>query len=431
MIIGAHQNSRKGLIHMGFEPVEGCEPFFLNDSWVSPLNFHPEVRSKMNLPSKVLIHDVTLRDGEQMAGVVFTEDEKVAIALELDKLGIPLIEIGTPAVSEEDQRAFKRLAKMKLKAKKIALARIMEEDVKLAAECGADGLFYETSINPYFVKHVLGLDSNEFIQRIIKGAKLAKELGLFVEFCGWDTFRINNLEWIKTVYTELLRNVEVDQIGISDTLGQAHPFTVNFLVRKMKEWFPSVPLAVHVHNDYGLATATALMAIASGAEAVETSFNCLGERTGNAATEEVVMGVEMILGIKTGIDCSGLYRVSKLIQEISKVRVAPNKPIVGDRIFHSESGIVIDANEKLRKATGFEYCMFPYNPKLTNRDVKYVAGKKSGRAYVRHFLERQGIMATEAQVDEILIRIKKQGIVLKNFLPDEEVKRIVESVLGK
>lgn len=414
---------------MNFERIEGCEPFFLNESWVSPLNFHPEVRAKMNLPSRVLIHDVTLRDGEQMAGVVFTEEEKVAIALELDKLGIPLIEIGTPAVSEEDQRAFKRLAKMNLKAKKIALARIMEEDVKLAAECGADGLFYETGINPYFVKYVLGLDSKEFIDRIIKGAKLAKELGLFVEFCGWDTFRINNLEWIKTVYTELLKHVEVDQIGISDTFGQAHPFTVNFLVRKMKEWFPSVPLAVHVHNDYGLATATALMAIASGAEAVETSFNCLGERTGNAATEEVVMGVEMILGIKTGVDCNGLYRVSKMIQEISKVHVAPNKPIVGDRIFFSESGIVIDANEKMKRATGFDYCMFPYNPKVTGRDVKYVAGKKSGRAYVRHYLQSKGLQATDKQMDEILLKIKKQGIILKNYLSDDEVDRIVKSVL--
>lgn len=365
-----------------------------------------------------------------MAGVVFTEDEKVAIALELDKLGIPLIEIGTPAVSEEDQRAFKRLAKMKLKAKKIALARILEEDVKLAAECGADGLFYETSINPYFVKHVLNLDSKEFINRIIRGAKLAKELGLFAEFCGWDTFRVNNLEWIKTVYTELLRNVEVDQIGISDTFGQAHPFTVNFLVRKMKEWFPSVPLSVHVHNDYGLATATALMAIASGAEAVETSFNCLGERAGNAPTEEVVMGLEMILGLKTNIDCSGLYRVSKLIQEISKVHVAPNKPIVGERIFHSESGIVIDANEKMRKATGYDYSMLPYNPEFIGRSIKYVAGKKSGRAYVRHFLEQKNLKATDAQIEEILIRIKKQGIILKNFLPDEEVERIVRSVLG-
>lgn len=414
---------------MPFEKVQGCEPFLLNQSWVSPLNFHPEIRSKMHLPNKVLIHDVTLRDGEQMAGVVFTEDEKVFIAQELDRIGVQMIEIGTPAVSEEDQRAFKRLSKMNLKAKKIALARIMEEDVKLAAECGADGLFYETSINPYFVKYVLGLDSKEFINRIIKGAKLAKEFGLFVEFCGWDTFRINNLEWIKTVYTELLKNVEVDQIGISDTFGQAHPFTVNFLVRKMKEWFPSVPLAIHVHNDYGLATATALMAVASGAEAVETSFNCLGERTGNASTEEVVMGLEMILGISTGIDCTRLYAISKLIQEISKVHVSPNKPIVGDRIFHSESGIIIDANEKLANATGFDYCMFPYNPRFTGRELKYVAGKKSGKAFVKHWLKKRNITVSETQIDEILMRIKKQGIVLKSFLHDEEVEKIVSMVM--
>ncbi len=418
------------MVKVPFEKLEGCEPFILNDSWVSPLNFIEEVRSKMNLPEQVIIHDVTLRDGEQMAGVVFTEDEKVFIAQELDKIGVPMIEVGFPAVSGEDQRVFKRLSKMNLKAKKIALARIMDEDVKLAAECGADGLFYETSINPYFVKYVLGLDSKEFIDRIIKGAKLAKELGLFVEFCGWDTFRINNLEWIKTVYTELLKNVEVDQIGISDTFGQAHPFTVNFLVRKMKEWFPSIPLSIHVHNDYGLATATALMAIASGAEAVETSFNCLGERTGNASTEEVIAGIEMILGIKTNVDCQELYRVSKMIQEVSKMHVAPNKPIVGDRIFDSESGIVIDANEKINRATEIKYAMYPYNPENFGRWLKYVGGKKSGRAFVKQYLDKRGLKANEAQVDEILVRIKKIGTVLKSALSDEDIDRIVELVLG-
>ncbi|KUK21098.1 MAG: 2-isopropylmalate synthase, partial [Pseudothermotoga lettingae] len=92
------------MVKVPFEKLEGCEPFILNDSWVSPLNFIEEVRSKMNLPEQVIIHDVTLRDGEQMAGVVFTEDEKVFIAQELDKIGVPMIEVGFPAVSGEDQR---------------------------------------------------------------------------------------------------------------------------------------------------------------------------------------------------------------------------------------------------------------------------------------------------------------------------------------
>lgn len=411
------------------ESIEGCSPFVLKDSWVSPLNFCQEVRSMMNLPGKVLIHDVTLRDGEQMAGVVFNEEEKIFIAQELDRIGIPLIEVGFPAVSEEDQRVFKKLSKMKLKAKKIALARIIEQDVELAAECGADGLFFETSINPYFVKHVLGLTTKEFINKIIKGAKLAKELDLFVEFCGWDTFRVDNLEYINTIYSELLKHVEVDQIGISDTLGQAHPFTVAFLVRKMKEWFPSVPLSIHVHNDYGLATATILTAVACGAEAVETSFNSLGERAGNASTEEVVAGIEMLLGLSTEIKTNEIYRVSQLIQQISKVPVAFNKPIVGDRIFHSESGIVIDANEKMSKALGIDYPMFPYNPSKFGRNLCYVAGKKSGRAFIKKYLAEKGLKATKSQIEEILTRVKKRGTVLKHFLNDAELDRIIQMVL--
>jgi len=414
---------------MNGETIEKCSRFLLKDSWVSPLNFCEEVRAKMHLPERVLIHDVTLRDGEQMAGVVFNEEEKIFIAKELDRIGIPMIEVGFPAVSEEDQRVFKRLSQMKLNAKKLALARIVEQDVKLAADCGADGLFFETSINPYFVKHVLGLTTKEFIDKIIKGAKLAKEFGLFVEFCGWDTFRVDNLEYTRKIYTELLKHVEVDQIGISDTLGQAHPFTVAFLVRKMKEWFPNVPLSIHVHNDYGLATATALTAVACGAEAVETSFNSLGERAGNASTEEVVAGLEMILGIDTKVDTSEIYRVSNLIQKISKVPMAPNKPIVGNRIFHSESGIVIDANEKMSKALGINYPMFPYNPSKFGRNLHYVAGKKSGKAFIRRYLAEKGLKATQSQIEEILIRVKKRGIVLKDFLSNDELDRIIRAVL--
>ncbi len=237
------------------------------------------------------------------------------------------------------------------------------------------------------------------------------------------------LEWTKTVYSELLKSVEVDQIGISDTLGQAHPLTVYFLISKMKEWFPNVPLSIHVHNDYGLATATALTAIAAGAEAVETSFNSLGERTGNASTEEVVAGLEMILGIETGVDCTQIYRISKIIQEISKVKVSPNKPIVGDRIFHSESGIVIDANEKMSSATGMKYPMFPYDPSMFGRKLVYVGGKKSGRAFIQYHLRKRGISATNSQIEEILMRIKKQGIVLKNYLDEAEVDEIIRKVV--
>lgn len=416
------------------ETVEGCElrpPFFTGEKWVPSLNFDERIRSEMVIPKKVVVHDVTLRDGEQTAGVVFSEDEKVFIAKELDQLGIPLIEVGTPAVSEDDKRAFRRLSEMNLKAKTIALVRIMEKDIELAVENKAGGVFLDSSINPYFVKHVLGMDIDELIKRTIKCAKMAKDAGLFVEYSGWETFRVPNLDLIKKIFSEILSAVEVDQIGISDTFGQAHPLTVQFLVRKMKEWFPNVPLSFHIHNDFGLATGSALMALVSGADAVECAFNGLGERAGNVATEEIVSSLELLMNIDTGVDLKGIYRVSKLIEEISKLKLSRTKPIVGDAIFNSESGIVVDANIKLEQNLGVKDCFYPYSPSIFNRESKFVGGKKSGKAFVNNLLKQLGLTASEEQINVILDRIKETGIILKNTLPDEELERIVKEVLEK
>ncbi len=415
------------------ETLENCvlkEPYFTEQKWVSHLNYIDEIRSQMKVPKKVVIHDVTLRDGEQTAGVVFTEDEKVYIAQELDKIGIPLIEVGTPAVSDDDKRAFRRLSEMNLKAKTIALARILEKDVDLAIENKADGIFLETSVNPYFLKHVLGMSVDEMIQKAVKCAKKAKEAGLFVEFCGWETFRVSNLDVVKKIFSEVVSKVDVDQIGISDTFNQAHPLAVKYLVSKMKEWIPDVPLSFHIHNDFGFATGSALMAIAGGAEAVECAFNGLGERTGNLATEEIVAALELLMDIDTGVNLKEIYRVSKLIEEISKLKMARTKAIVGDAIFDSESGIIVDANIKLENALGLKDAMYPYSPKIFNRKSRFVGGKKSGRSFVESLLKKKGITASEEQIEVILNRIKETGIILKNVLPDEELDKIIKEVIS-
>lgn len=416
------------------EFIENCplkEPYFTEQKWVSHLNYIDEIRSQMKIPEKVIVHDVTLRDGEQTAGIVFTENEKIFLAKELDKLGVPLIEVGTPAVSDEDKRAFKRLSEMNLKAKTIALCRIIEKDVELAIECKADGIFLETSINPYFLKHVLGMSVDDLIKEVIKCAKMAKEAGLFVEFCGWETFRVSNLDVVRKIFTEVVKNVEIDQIGISDTFNQAHPLAVQYLVRIIKEWVPDVPLSFHIHNDFGFATGSALMAIVSGAEAIECSINGLGERAGNVATEEIVSALEILMDIKTGIDLKEIYRVSKLVEEISKLKVSRLKPIVGEGIFDSESGIIVDANLKLENKLGLKDSFYPYSPTIFNRESKFVAGKKSGRSYVEYILKNKGITASEDQVKEILQKIKETGIILKSILPDDAINKIIEEVINK
>jgi len=416
------------------EILENCkleDDYFSEKGWVCPLNFHPEVISQLNIPKKVIIHDVTLRDGEQTAGVAFTTDEKVFLAEELDKIGIPLLEIGFGAV-EKDRETFKRLSKMNLNAKMLACTRIMEEDVKQAIDCGADGLFLETAINPYVVKHVFGFkNTEEFIDQIVKCGEIANRAGLFIDFCAWDTFRNSNLEYIKGVYEEVTKRIKVDQIGISDTFGQAHPLTMQFMVKKMKEWIPDIPLSIHGHNDFGLTGANALMAVTSGADAVECAFNGLGERAGNIATEEIISELEILMGIDTGVNYKELYRISKLVSEISKVPVAKTKAIVGSGIFNSESGIVIDIALKLKNKLGIDYGMQPYSPEAFSRNLSFVGGVGSGKAYVKYKLEEFGLKATDEQVKEIVLKVKTRGAIIKSALMDDELRKIIEEITGK
>lgn len=414
------------------EPLEGNvlqPPWFTPQKWVSPLNFMPEIRAQMTLPERVLIHDVTLRDGEQSSGVVFREDEKVAIAQALAKAGIPSIEVGLASVSEEDVRALRRISELGLPSRIMVLARLRKEDVDAAVKNGAQGIVLEIGINPWMVKHAFKFTTETMIQGLVDLSHYAKDHGLYVEFMGWEAFRLTNLDYVKRVFSEVVDRGRIDRITIADTFGMAHPLAVQYMVRKLREWIPHVPLSYHVHNDFGLATAAAIMAITSGADGVHTSFNGLGERTGNVATEEVIAACEILLDIPTGVDLRQLYRIAQMIAQISKRSIADNKPIIGNKILEIESGIPIFLLNILEKLGLGRH--FGYDPALVGHPgITMVAGKGSGRAFVQIALQQLGRHATEEQVERIVQMVKEEGMIRKGILPPGEFQRIVDEVLG-
>jgi 2-isopropylmalate synthase len=405
-------------------------PYFDGNKWVSPFNFLPEVRNQMNLPSKVHIHDVTLRDGEQTPRVSFTPEEKIFIAQELDKLGVSSIEPGIPA-TPEDIEVIRALAGMKLQAKVVPLVRIREEDVRAAIEAKADGMLLEFGINPYLVKHVYNTTPEALIQQIAEYSRWGKDAGMYVEFMGWDVFRIPDLDYIYRFFDGILEKGHLDRITVSDTFGMAHPLAMFFFIRKLKDWFPQVPIGLHIHNDYGLATANALSAVAAGVDEIHSSVNGLGERAGNVATEEVAVALELLLGVPTGIDLKRIKRVSQIVAEVSKVCPSTNKPIVGDRLFEVESGIVVHILRTLSRSELGENALFPYPPEAVGQSrPKIIAGKGSGHNSVEYFLEERGLSATPEQIREIVMRIKKTAMVVKNGLPQSVLESIIEEVLG-
>ncbi len=406
-------------------------PYFGPGRWVSPLNYLPEVRGEMKLPPRVVIHDVTLRDGEQTARVAFTVEEKLFLAQEMDKIGIPSIEPGLPA-TEEDREVIRTLAQMKLRARVTPLVRVRDEDVQAAIACGAPGMVLEFGINPFLIKHAYNMTPEQLIEKIALLSRRAKEeAGMYVEFMGWDTFRIPSLDYIKRFFGAIIERGAIDRITVSDTFGMAHPLAMRFFITKLREWFPETPLGLHIHNDYGQATASAMMAVASGVDEVHCSVNGLGERAGNVATEEVAVACEHLLGVRTGIRLEGLYRLSQMVAEISKMRPASNKPIVGPGLFEVESGIVIHILRQFRNTPLGEVALFPYPPALVGREGPcLVAGRGTGRNYVEMTLEEMGLQATATEVEEIVRRVKAVALRLKNALPPPVYQGIIREVLG-
>jgi 2-isopropylmalate synthase len=417
---------------VAIEPAFGVElgsPFFGGDRWVSPLNFRPDVREGWLVPEGVEIHDVTLRDGEQTARIVFTAEEKILIAQELDMLGVASIEPGLPA-TPEDREVITTLASMGLRAKVKPLVRVRQEDVENAIECRADAIVLEFGINPYLLKIVYDTTPEKLASQVIDYSCAAKEAGMEVEFMGWDAFRIPSLDYLQRFFGEIVEKGSIDRVTVSDTFGMAHPSSIAFVFGKLRSWFPGLPLGLHIHNDFGLATASALVALTSGASSVHASVNALGERAGNVATEEVAVGLQYLLGIDAGIDLSRLTRVSRIVAEIAKRPVAANKPIVGTHLFEVESGIVVHVNEQMKGSELGEIGFAPFVPGLVGQEpITIVPGRGTGRHSAAALLDELGLKASDEEINEITQRVKSLALVLKNGLPKQLFRALALEVL--
>ncbi len=270
-----------------------------NKWWVSPYNFVDEVRTGFELPKKVQIHDATLRDGEQTPGVVFRKDDKIRIAQMLDEVGVDRIEAGMPAVSDEDFEAIKEISKLRLKAKIYTFARAMNADIDKAIDCGAHGVVIEVPIGYPKLKYQFGWTWEDVVKKSFECINYAKKKNLHAVYFPYDTTRARD-EDLTNVLTRIMRDSPPDSIGLVDTMGCALPEAIRYMVRKIKT-LTGLPVEIHTHNDFGMAVATELAAVTAGAEVVHGCVNGMGERTGNAAIEELMVGLHLLLGFNTSV----------------------------------------------------------------------------------------------------------------------------------
>ena len=392
--------------------------------WVSPYNFVPEVRKDLDLPPRVEIHDATLRDGEQTPGVVFSIDDKIRIASKMDEIGVDRIEAGMPAVSPQDAEAIKEISKLGLKSRIYTFARALKADIDMALECGAHGVIIEVPIGYPKLVTQFGWTWEDVFKKSRDVINHAREQGLHAVYFPYDTTRARP-EDLTSLCNAIMAESPPDAIGIVDTMGCATPEAIKYLVRWVKG-MTGLPIEIHTHNDFGMGVATELAAVTAGAECVHSCGNGLGERTGNAALEELILGLDLLYGYELGYRLDKLPELGAMLSELSNVPIARNKPVLGHGNFIRESGI------------GIQYVMhdplvmFGTHPALTGRSGEVVLGKKSGKASIVYKMGELGLGdLADDQAAEVLTRVKAKGIEKRDMLNDEEFRSIVSEVRAR
>ncbi len=395
-----------------------------SESWfVSPWNFLPEVTEQFNPPARVRIHDVTLRDGEQQAGIVFKKDEKVYIAEKLAEAGIHRIEAGTPAVSPNDEAAIKEIVRRNLGPEIFVLSRCMIDDVKRAVDCGVDGVTIEIPSSEHLVEHSYRWSMEKATDLSIKATSFAHEQGLYVSFFPVDATR-SNIDWFLRLIQRVASEGHMDALGLVDTFGVLSPHGASFYTRTMRKHIDK-PLEVHFHNNFGMAVANTIMSVLEGGEVIHSTVTGIGEGGGNCPMIEAVMALRILYGIDTGIKYEKLNELSQLVYDLAGK--GPNRPFVGEETYDVESGMVVSWHRNSRSAYPTE--TVPVDPALVgHRGPRYVMGKKSGIDSVLIWAERLSIELDREQAQEVLRRVKLESHDKKRELSEDEFSIIAEAV---
>ncbi|MHB8490196.1 MAG: pyruvate carboxyltransferase [Candidatus Dormibacteria bacterium] len=370
---------------------------------------------------------MTLRDGEQQAGVEFTADDKVRIAEALAAAGVHRIEAGLPAVSAADAEAVRRIAAAGLPATIYAFSRCMVADVQIAVDCGVRGVVMEIPSSRHLIELGYRWTVERAIELSIEATKFAHDNGLLVSFFPIDATRASVQEYLNLVET-VARDGHIDSLGLVDTFGVLTPHAVERFVRLSRERL-QVPLETHFHMDYGMGVANSIIAAAAGASCLQVTVSGLGERAGNTPLEETVLALLTLYGQDLGIRTQALTPLARLVAEISGVQQPSNRAVTGSRLFEVESGIIATWVRNVREVDRTE--SLPYLPELVGQvGPRIVLGKGSGIDNVFEGLERIGVSATPEEALEILQQVKALSLERKALLDDDDLKRIADSVVA-
>ena len=363
---------------------------------------------------RVGLYDTTLRDGEQTVGVVLEPEQKLEIARLLDALGVDRIEAGFPRVSNDDWRAVELISAAGLDAEIWGFSRAVAADVEALVELGVSASVIESPISDRKLE-ALGVSRTTMLERIAKAVSFASGHGITVAFFGVDSTRAEP-DFYEQVYKTAVEAGAKEVVAV-DTLGIASPEAVAELVERTVEWLPGIPVHFHGHDDFGLATASAVAAVRAGASWIQGTINGMGERAGNASLGVIALTLRALYGVESNLRLERIREVSERVRELSGYQLDPWKPVTGDTLFRRESGAVA---AQFHDPQAIE----PYSSQLVGAQRGIVLGKKSGVDSIRIKVEELGLDVPAERHADLLAAVKKLGAEKRGLVTDDEFREL-------
>jgi 2-isopropylmalate synthase len=356
------------------------------------------------LPDRVFIWDETFREGIKAPTVYLTYVEQIRLAKLMDESGVAIINVGFPALSEDEKRNVKRIMNESFSNSKLtASAEPTKTSIDACLETGIKDITIESPFNGLNLQYKLKITKEQAQKRIVDGIEYARKHGATTNFVLMDGTRTPLEEIIQIL--EAAANAGSTRLGIADSVGFIRPLSMRYLISHVRDGLSEsvkkkVSLSIHCHNDFGLGSANTLAAMEEGISYLHTCIAGFGERAGIAPFEEVVTAAELLYNIDTGIDLGKIYRIAQAAEKAFALPIQFHKPIIGENIFTHE--VEEEAEEMMANPLVFE----PFPPEIVGRETTIFIGRNTGQTLIQKLLENAGIRASPRQMDELFRRIK-------------------------
>lgn len=359
------------------------------------------------------IIDTTLRDGEQAPGVVFSTAEKIRIAALLEAIGVPEIEIGTPAMGAQEVSDIRSIIALGFGFKTLAWCRANKNDIRSAAQAGTDGVHLSFPVSDKLM-HVMGKSPAWVMGQLAEMIEFASGMFGYVTVGAQDASRADT-SFLREFVTAAAA-LGATRVRLADTVGVLNPVSTYEMVSGIRAVEKDIALEIHAHNDLGMATANTLSAYMAGAYCLSTTVNGLGERAGNAAMEEVAMALELSAGVATGLRTEKFQQISTFVATVAQRPLWESKPVTGKMVLTHESGIHTNCLMKDRSS----YQLIDA-ASVGRRDDDFVIGKHSGRSTLEIFLREANLPFDEEMCAALLAEVKELSETCKRALSKEEL----------